>query len=67
MMGILNKLARNKLNRSDFAIPDQRMYPIHDIAHAKAALARVAKYGDKREKQMVRDAIHKRYPEMGVV
>ena len=66
-MGILNRLARNKLTRSDFAIPDQRAYPIHDIQHARAALARVARHGNKEEKEQVRKAVRKRYPEIGVV
>jgi len=66
-MGILSKLAGNRPGRRDFALPDKRMYLISDVAQAKAALARVAKYGTAGEKKAVREAVQKRYPNLGVV
>lgn len=30
---------RNKLKDSDFGIPDERKFPLHDEAHVKSAMA----------------------------
>lgn len=56
--------ARNKLKDSDFAMPEKRAYPIHDISHARSALSRVAQYGNPEEKKKVRDAVYKKYPQL---
>lgn len=45
-----------------FAIPERRAYPIHDISHARNALARVAQHGTASEKARVRAAVYARYP-----
>lgn len=55
---------RKRLPKSAFAIPEKRKYPIHDIAHARNALARVSQYGTPEEKRRVRAAVYKRYPEL---
>ena len=57
--------ARNDLSDSDFAIPETRSYPIHDEAHARNALSRVAQNGTASEKARVRAAVHKKYPDIG--
>jgi hypothetical protein len=42
----------------------KRKYPIHDIAHARNALARVAAHGTPAEKAAVRRAVYARYPSL---
>ena len=59
----LKTKARNALPDSAFALPGRR-YPIHDISHARNALARVAQNGTSDEKAKVRAAVHSRYPEI---
>lgn len=63
-MAELTTKARNDLPDSAFAIPPDR-YPIHDEAHARNALARVAQFGTDAEQAQVRAAVHRRYPNMG--
>jgi hypothetical protein len=55
---------RQQLPDSAFAIPEERKYPIHDKAHAINALARVSQYGTPEERQRVREAVYRRYPEL---
>jgi hypothetical protein len=38
-MGVLTSAGREHIKSSNFAIPGKRKYPIHDIAHARNALA----------------------------
>lgn len=64
-MAVLKASTRASLPTSAFAIPEKRAYPIHDAAHARAALSMVAKYGSPAEKAHVRAAVHKRYPAIG--
>lgn len=63
-MAVLTTRARRRLPDSSFAIPDKRAYPIHDIAHARNALARVSQYGTPEEKAKVRRAVLRRYPQL---
>jgi hypothetical protein len=58
----LSAFRRRSLPRNDFAIPEQRAYPIPDESHARNALARVAEYGTPAEQAQVRGAVHRRYP-----
>jgi len=53
------------LAKTQFAIPGDRAYPIHDEAHARNALARVAQHGTPEEKRRVRAAVARRYPNIG--
>lgn len=62
-MSVLNAKERNALPNSAFALPGRR-YPIHDEAHARAALARVKEFGTSEEKVRVRNAVKRRYPDM---
>jgi hypothetical protein len=68
-MAELNAAKRKKLKRSDFAIPEKApgpgSYPIHDEAHARNALARVAQHGTPEERARVRRAVAKRHPNLG--
>jgi len=62
-MSELTAKTRNSLGEGDFALPGRR-YPIHDEAHARNALARVAQHGDSGEKSRVRSAVHARFPDI---
>jgi len=64
-MAILNAAERKALPSSAFALPGRR-FPIHDEAHARDALARVAANGTPQEKLAVRRAVRKRYPNISV-
>lgn len=64
-MAVLTAAARKKLPASAFAIPSHRAYPIHDLAHARDALARVAANGTAAEKAQVRAAVKRRFPKIG--
>ena len=63
-MAKLTARGRKRLKKTSFALPGRR-YPIHDKAHARNALARVAQNGSASEKKRVRAAVHRRYPTMG--
>lgn len=54
---------RQKLPTRAFAIDHiERRYPIHDLPHARNALARVSAFGTAKEKAIVRKAVYRRYP-----
>lgn len=61
-MAKLTYRQRHNLRRNQFAIPEQRRYPIEDKAHARNALARVSQHGTLREQDEVRAAVERRYP-----
>jgi hypothetical protein len=63
-MAKLTTRGRKRLKKSSFALPGRR-YPIHDRAHARNALARVAQNGSASEQARVRAAVHRKYPTMG--
>lgn len=57
----LTTKGRNQISEGNFALPGRR-YPIHDIAHGRNALARVAQHGTEEEKRRVRKAVSDKYP-----
>lgn len=61
---VLDANARKHIAPHNFALPGGR-YPIHDITHARNALARVSQYGTPEEKAKVKAAVHKKYPSIG--
>lgn len=62
-MAKLTSKERKKLPGSAFAVDHQkRKYPIHDISHARNALARVSAHGTPEEKRRVRAAVNRKYP-----
>lgn len=63
-MATLNAKQRNALPSSSFVFPKTKRYPIHDLAHAKAALARVAQFGTPAEQATVRRLVYARYPQL---
>jgi len=60
----LSYKARKRLPDSAFVFPKERKYPIHDLAHARNALARVAQFGSAAEQKAVRAAVYARYPQL---
>jgi hypothetical protein len=61
-MGELSYQQRKRLSSGSFVFPEKRAYPIHDLAHARNALARVSQHGTQSEKAAVRSAVYRKYP-----
>lgn len=61
---MLTAAERNELKAGDFALPKERTYPIHTLAHAKDALSRAAQNATPDEHAKVKAAVHKRYPKL---
>ena len=61
VLDALTTKQRNNLSTSEFAIPEDRAYPIHDLSHARNALARAS---GKPEEGRVKAAVYKRYPQL---
>ncbi len=59
-MTALRAKTRSELPDSAFALPGRR-YPIHDLAHARNALSRVAQHGTPDEQKKVRAAVMRKY------
>ena len=70
----LSAQARVHIKTKNFGIPERARtkeqkkhhgnYPIYDRAHARAALAYVARYGTPAEKAEVRRRVYAKYPDM---
>ena len=56
---------RKRLPKGDFALPG-RKYPIEDKAHARNAIARVDRFGTKREQQIVKRKVHSKFPSIKI-
>lgn len=63
-MAELTAKGRAHIKRSNFALPKDRGYPIHDMNHARNALARVAQHGTDAEKAKVRAAVYRKFPSL---
>jgi hypothetical protein len=61
---VLDANARKHIASKNFAEPAQHKYPIHDIEHARNALARVAQNGTPEEQEVVRRQVHAHYPSL---
>jgi hypothetical protein len=65
-MAKLTAKARKHIAKKNFAIPEKApksgSYPIHDLAHARAALRLVAMHGTPEEKRRVRAAVYPNIP-----
>lgn len=64
-MAKLTPKKRKALPKSSFAVPEKDGYPIHDKAHARNALSRVAQHGTPAEKAKVKSAVKRKYPTIG--
>ena len=60
----LTTKGRKHIAKKNFAIPEKEAYPIHDISHARNALARVSQHGSPEEKKKVRSAVYRKYPSL---
>lgn len=66
----LTAASRDRIKPANFAIPAKKSdtgegkYPIHDLPHARNALARVDQHGNPSEKAKVYAAIVSKYPEL---
>ena len=63
-MAKLTTQGRKRIKKSNFALKGKKKYPIHDISHARNALARVSQHGTASEKKTVRAAVYKKYPSL---
>ena len=61
-MAKLDARTRKALPDSAFALPSQRKYPLVDLNHAKAALARAADPSTAGAPATIRRAVLKKYP-----
>ena len=62
--GQLSKAQRAKLKPADFVFPDERSWPIHDLKHAKIALAWAEWPQHKSVRNKVRSAVFRRWPQL---
>lgn len=60
-MAVLTAATRKEIPTKEFALPGRR-YPIHDLVHARDALARVAQNGTAAEQATVRMKVKRRFP-----
>lgn len=63
-MAVLTYRKRKGMRSSSFALPRQRKYPIHDLSHARNALARVSACGTRKEQRIVRRKVFKKFPSL---
>lgn len=63
-MAKLTTEKRKRMRDTSFALPYERKYPIHDIEHARNALARVAANGTPEEQRRVKRAVYAKYPSL---
>jgi hypothetical protein len=52
---------RKHMKSSEFVFPEEKQYPIEDLAHARNALARSS---GKPEEGKVRAAVYRKFPEL---
>jgi len=63
-MAELTYQKRKRMRPSSFALEKERKYPIHDIAHGRNALARVAQHGTRAEQKEVKREVYAKYPSL---
>lgn len=59
---VLSPKGRKHVAKKNFVFPKERKYPIHDLSHARNALARVSQHGTPSEQSKVRSAVYSKYP-----
>jgi hypothetical protein len=55
---------KKEMPDSEFAVPEERKYPIPDETHARDALSRVSRFGTPEEKKEVCEAVAEKFPEI---
>lgn len=63
-MAVLKAHQRRKLQKGSFALPGKRKYPIHDKAHAKAALSYAARSDTEGSYETVRAKVLQKFPSL---
>jgi hypothetical protein len=63
-LATLTAAARKKLPDSAFVFPKTREYPIHDLNHARNALARGAQNETGQRLAAIKSAVYKKYPQL---
>lgn len=63
-MAKLRARARRRLKKSSFVYPRSRSYPIHDKAHARAALRMAGRKDTKGSLATVKRKVYKKYPSL---
>jgi hypothetical protein len=63
-MATLDAKKRKQLQKKSFALPGKRKYPMHDKAHARAALSYAARNDTEGSESTVRKAVLKKYPDL---
>jgi hypothetical protein len=61
-MAALTTARRNKLPKSEFALPQHNGYPVDTANRARNALTRVAQFGSPAEQSQVRAKVARDYP-----
>jgi hypothetical protein len=62
--GALTEEEREGLPAKDFAVPDERKYPIHDLRHGQLALTYVMAPSNMRYRYRVMSRVFPRYPSL---
>jgi hypothetical protein len=63
LMATLTTRGRKRMTASKFALPGKR-YPIHDMAHARNALARGSANASPHEYAIIKRKVYHRYPSL---
>lgn len=63
-MAKLSAAQRRRLPKSSFAMPGSRSYPIHDRAHARAALRLAGQKRTKGSAATIRAKVARKYPSL---
>jgi len=59
---VLTEKGRSHVADKNFVYPKREGYPIHDLRHARNALARVSAHGTPSEQKTVKSKVFKKYP-----
>ena len=60
--GELTTAGRKRVSSGNFAFEKSRRYPIHDLSHARNALARASAQGTSAEQAEVKREVYSKYP-----
>ncbi len=64
-MARLTTAQRNRLPRSAFALSGRR-FPVHDVPHARNALARASQFASPREQAIIKAKVRRKFPGIDV-
>lgn len=58
----LTAKGREQIKKKNFALPAQKKYPIHDLPHARNALARAAQHASPATESKIRQKVYSKFP-----